>query len=72
MTRKNLHKLKPPDQICVMTGLKPAIIQARALNSKEKITVTRFRRYFGFRLALHEIYIYMHLHIVPVFLALFC
>lgn len=28
--------MKPPDQTCVMTGLKPAIIQARALNSKEK------------------------------------
>lgn len=34
--KKPLHKLKPPDQTCVMTGLKPVIIQARALNSKKK------------------------------------
>lgn len=52
MTRKNLHKLKPTDQTCVMTGLKPVIIQARALNSKKKkITVTQFYRHFGFSLA---------------------
>lgn len=36
MIQKNPHKLKPPDRTYVMTGLKPAVTQASALNSKKK------------------------------------
>lgn len=65
MTQKNPHKLKPPDQNCVMTGLKPAITQARALNREKKIiTVTRFYRHFGFSLAFCGMHIYTCTHFI--------